>query len=646
MANPVSASPVERDTPHQPKPSRRARLTRRQRERLVDVLVPVGYLAGALFVLRWLWRDPNGRVSAINPGDQSLSEWMLAHSARWLTHLENPFFTARMGTPDGLNVMANTSFLGLGIPLTPVTLVWGPGVTYLVCLTLALAGTAAAWYFLLSRHLVTGHLVTSRPAAFAGAALIGFSPGMLSQAQGHVQIAVQMLVPVILWRVILLTRTVRPVRDGFILGLLVAYQCLIGEEVLFLTALGCFVCALAYLIVRPAQARRMAPAFLKGLGIAAACAGVLLAYPLYQQFAGPLGYDYLPKIPDEFSADILSYLVYSGFTLGGSPTELLKIAHSYSYYPRLAPNATEMSTFFGWPLLVVVACIAVLLWRSMAARLASVVIVVFGLFSLGVVLVFNDRRSTVPGPWAPFGRLPLTEAIVPGRLALIVAAAMGILVALGVQRAIAALDNRPSPRAAWLRANWRGLAYLAAVVVALVPLLPRPFPVTGVPAVPQFFASGQWRQYVTDDGSVLVIPPTRDLIHAGMRWSAHSTLAFRVTNGYYLSPDPQYDDGRAGYFSAPTATEKLLIQAAERAAASTSVGAATSPATGKDPITVTESDRSQAAADLRRREVDVIVLPTWARGAASVRIVADQIFGPGVQSGDVWFWDVRELRSA
>lgn len=637
MAGSVSTWPTDRDVPPQPTASWRERAPWPDlwsRERVPDLLAPALYLAGAVVVLGHLWKDTDRRVSAINPGDHSLAEWMLTHSARWLTHLENPLFTGRMGTPEGLNVMANTSYLGLGVPLTPVTLLWGPGVAYLLCLTLALAGTATAWYFLLSRHLVT-----SRLAAFVGAALIGFSPGMLSQAQGHVQIAVQALVPVILWRVLLLTRTVQPVRDGVILGLLIAYQCFIGEEVLFLTALACLVCAVSYAIFRPAEARRMAPGFMKGLGVAAAIAGALLAYPLYQQFAGPLGYDYLPTIPDAFSADILSYPTYSGFTLGGSPDDLSKIAASYTYTPRLTSNATEMNTFFGWPMLVVVVVAAGWLWRSLAARLASVIIAVFVLFSLGVTLVLNDRHSKVPGPWAPLGRLPIMEAIVPSRFALIVAAAMGVLLALVIQRVLSGLDLRrrgsarhsgPPPLTnAWLRANWRGLAWLAAIAVALVPLLPRPFPVVGVTAVPHFFADGEWRQHVTDGGSVLVIPPTRELIQAGMRWSARSTLAFRITNGYYLSPDSEHNDGRARYFSVPTASEKLLIQAA----------------TNREPITVSPPDRSQAVSDMRRREVDVVVLPVWAPGAAAVRAVTDQLFGPGRQSGDVWFWDVRALRS-
>ncbi|GAA1807263.1 hypothetical protein GCM10009682_31410 [Luedemannella flava] len=74
--------------------------------------------------------------------------------------LENPLFSHAVNAPDGVNMMANTTVLGLGIPLTPVTLLLGPLVTYRVLAVLALAGTAWAWYFgLLARTFLAGSAI-------------------------------------------------------------------------------------------------------------------------------------------------------------------------------------------------------------------------------------------------------------------------------------------------------------------------------------------------------------------------------------------------------------------------------------------------------------------------------------------------------
>jgi hypothetical protein len=61
-------------------------------------------------------------------------------------HLENPLFSARQNAPDGVNMMANTSLLGVTLPMAPVTLLFGPQVAYALYLGGALAATAGTSY--------------------------------------------------------------------------------------------------------------------------------------------------------------------------------------------------------------------------------------------------------------------------------------------------------------------------------------------------------------------------------------------------------------------------------------------------------------------------------------------------------------------
>ena len=69
---------------------------------------------------------------------------------------------------------------------------------------------------------------------------------MVSHANGHPNFVAQFLVPVIVDRVLRLAEGRRPVRDGVVLGLLAAWQVLIGEEVLLLTAVGLVIGGLVY----------------------------------------------------------------------------------------------------------------------------------------------------------------------------------------------------------------------------------------------------------------------------------------------------------------------------------------------------------------------------------------------------------------
>src|SRR4051794_13527414 len=248
----------------------------------------LSYVACAVLVLQHLWADPQGRMFADNGQDQIFFEWVLTHAARLFTHGDNPFFTDQLNAPVGVNLMANTSVLGLALPLAPITLLFGAGVTFVLIDTIALAGTAAAWYFILSRHVVT-----SRAAAYVGGLFCGFAPSMISQSTGHPNIAGQFLIPFIVWSVLRLREPGPVLRRGLVLGALVLYQCFINEEVLFLTAVAMFVFLVAYLPPREylPTLRAATPAILVG----AVAAGLLLAAPLYFQFFGAGSYHGLPS---------------------------------------------------------------------------------------------------------------------------------------------------------------------------------------------------------------------------------------------------------------------------------------------------------------------------------------------------------------
>jgi hypothetical protein len=98
--------------------------------------VPYGlYLVAAVAVLHHLWADPSGVVVRDNPPDQIQFEWFLTNGANAIVHGGNPLFTDRLNAPYGVNLMANTSVLALALPLAPVTLVFGAGVTFVVLST-------------------------------------------------------------------------------------------------------------------------------------------------------------------------------------------------------------------------------------------------------------------------------------------------------------------------------------------------------------------------------------------------------------------------------------------------------------------------------------------------------------------------------
>jgi hypothetical protein len=586
-----------------PAPAGRRRLPFRAASR-ADWLAIGAYVLLGIFVCANYWADIQHRVSSHLPTDHSWFEWLLSHGAYSVRHLENPLFSARQNAPDGVNMMANTSVLGISLPLSPVTMLFGPQVAYAVYLGGVLAATAATSYWVLSRHLVT-----SRAAAFLGGAFLGFAPGIIHHANGQPNFVSNFLLPLIVARVLRLGRPGHWLRDGLALGLLVAYQIFINEEMLLLTALGCAVAVAAYTVQRWSEARARLRPFLLSLGVGGALALALAAYPIWYQFNGPQSYRGLQGgIFHNWGEDLSAFVTYSRDTIAGSAAVEQTI------------GVTEQNTWFGWPLVGLALVIIFLLWRiSLAARITAIVAAVFTIASLGPYLRIHGAETTVPWIWHVIpDDLPLIEMMMPTRLSLAVVAAVGILIALGWNEiARAAAGGDPQRRRVQI------LAY-AAVALALLPLFPRSLPAKHIDSPPHFITSGGWRPYVPA-GRTLVPVPVPSNVHglATLRWSALTQHEFPVPGGYFIGPNP---DGLGMFGVAPRPTSGLIYATMDR----------------DEVLPITDENKRQAIEDLRYWKASVVVLSPGPDERV-LRALISGLIGPPTWVDDVWLWDVRPL---
>ncbi|MCT2278436.1 YfhO family protein [Micromonospora chalcea] len=591
--------------------------TTRVRDRRADLLVTLAALALALWVTSGMWRDPNSRAITVNSSDQALFEWLLAFGGHALTHGENPLFTTLINVPDGVNLAVNTSITVYAAVFAPLTYLIGPPATFLVILTLNLAATAVAWYWLLSRYLVR-----SRLAAGVGALFIAFCPAMVSHANAHLNWTAGWLVPLLIWGVFRLRRPGRAVTGGIVLGLLVAVAFSIAAEGLFFTALalGVFLAVWALHPARWPEVRAALPRMAAGLGVTALVAGVLLAYPLWLHFLGPQRFHGTGFDPLIHSEDIAAYGSYPRRSLAGWA----------GWGTSLAPNPTEENSFFGVPLLVLaVACFALLWWRAdraFRATLAAlgVTAVVFAVLSWGPTVKWNGRRFDQTLPFGVLDNLPVINAALPSRLALVVAPVIGLLLAY----AIDSLRVRPPQRRAI------GVAWALGFVAALLPLVPTPLLTSVREPIPRFITSGAWQRYVPPDGVLTPLPLTVDVYPDGQRWQAyalaHRQGEFRIPSGFFLGPGGPEGRGRIG--PVPRTFDSLMDQAGR---------------TGLVPI-ITDGSIRESRADLRYWGVQAVVLPDRVHGAKydvdedALRRTATALLGPPERVEDVWLWRVPD----
>ncbi|RDI12344.1 hypothetical protein DEU38_1378 [Rhodococcus sp. AG1013] len=577
--------------------------TRSQRIRIApaDFVATVSFLALAVFVLGRQWKHLGDGYLVRSGQDQTMWEWFFAVTAHSLANLESPgkiLSSTLQNYPLGVNLMANTAMFGVSIPLAPVTLLFGPTVTFTLALTLGLAGTATAWYWVLSRYVVQ-----SRFAAAVGGVVCGFAPAMISHTNGHPNFVALFLLPFIALLVIRLGSGERLIRNGVMLGLAVAYQIFLGEEPLLIYAIAFTIFGIAYGASHPGKAVAAVRRGFKGLCVAGAVTLAIVAIPLWWQFLGPQSYHSIEHGP--VGNDVNAFTRFPTQSLAGGPGSAA----------GLSMNATEENAFFGWPLLLLAAMTAVWLWRLPMARAAAATFVALAVLSMGVELTIAHNDTGITLPWSWFAKLPLLESVLESRFAMGCIPAIAILLALGTDRAITA--GRAGQRSTTL-------LWLGWLTVALLPLAPAPLDIAHRTPAPAFFADGTWRSYVSD-GSVVTVPLPRPEDARALQWQVGQRFGYPVAGGYFVGPAGPEDKGKYGPDDRPTA---MLLGKTQ--------------STGQVPA-IDDSTRATALADLEFWNADVVVLPPGKNQQALLTTVNRLLGVDGRWVDGVWVWDVRNL---
>ena len=370
--------------------------------------------------------------------------------------------------------------------------------------------------------MLSRHLVSNRLAAAVGGWFCGFSPAMLSHANWHPNIISQFLLPFIVWRVLMLTRSTRPVRDGALLALLVTVQAFINEEILLFTALACGVFLFAVVVQqRERWAGRVAAAGV-GLAVCAVLAGALLAYPLWVQFAGPMAYHGLSDAVRDYGNDIAAFFTPGSPTLGGNE-------RANANWPRTTRRRTRSSA----------GAAAGRRHRGLAAPGGDGPGA--GLHRPAVRRALARMASGSPGGTGRVShravkawlvRLPLLDAVVTDPLVLVLIPVIG-----AADRAVGGPGDarRASGHHAWPVGS-SGSAWWSPRSCRS----PRPrCRSSSVPPTPVFFTSGEWRSYVPAGRSVVTVPLTGlEKAIDGMQWADDVHIDFAQAGGYFLGPDP------------------------------------------------------------------------------------------------------------
>jgi hypothetical protein len=580
------------------------------RRHRADLLILAAFIVAGGYLYAHVWVDPGGRRPLHSYSDYFQFEWFLTADTRAFLGLHNPFFNDLQNAGVGVDMMANTSVLGLALPLLPITLLFGAGTSFVVAATLGFAMTAFGWYWVLHRELRL-----HRAAAVLGGAFIAFGPPLVAHGNAHLNMVSLWLVPWIVRFALKLFRTDRPVRDGVWLGALIVYQVFIGEEVLLMAALALALFVIFYGIGNRArmrdEVREMRRPFLIGIGTALAVSLPLLAFPLYWQFFGTQSYKNIGDL-NYVTNDLNTFTEFSTKSLGNQSGVLT------------STNYSEENTYFGWALPILAVAIFLWLWRDRLVRTVALLGGLFAVLSIGPEIVVHHKGTGIPAPWRLFVDVPLLDSMNVGRFTFVTVAALGVMLAVATDRVLkserfAGEGERKVP----VRLIWIG-----ALAAALVPLFPQPLPATGLPAIPRFITSGNYREYVAENHTMFPVPPMDAVNNVlPLSWQVAGGMDFRIPEGYFMGPVGNDREASNQPPKGPTAA--LLVKVFS---------------TGK-AVTPTATEKAAIEAELKRIQADAFV--AYGKQATTrlpeLKATLDPLFGPARQVDDVWLWDVRSL---
>lgn len=489
--------------------------------RLLERLPVRHSVAFAAYLLLWLIMvgpkilpDLDSRMLSSNELETSVWFWSLewwSHPSAWGS---NPLFSDVIWAPTGLNLAWATTMPGPSLMLTPLTLLFGPVVSFNV-LTL-LTPPLTAWTAYLLAHRVTRLF----PPSLAAGYFFGFSPVVMREVQsGHPNLSLLFLLPLAAYLIVRrLDGTMSRPRFVVLFSIVLVAEFSIFPEIFATMAVvGFVVGAIAMLVVPPDLRKRVIHTAML-VGLCFLVAAVVVTPYLYTALAYP---------------DALKPRGFRGLAVGArTPNDFLKYflpGRGFALGPAVRPGMTPSVNFwyFGVPLLGLLLAFWIQFRRWWAARLLGLAFLVSVVLAIGRGPRVGETR--IPLPWRLVSDLPLIGRARPGRII-----AYAFLFA-SVSVAIWIAARTPSTARKALRWTLVGLA-----AVAIFPNLWADIWVHDV-RLPALFADGLYRQHLCPGEIVL-------LSGAGRReqalWQAHTGMYFRSAAWYSGFRPENYEDLR------------------------------------------------------------------------------------------------------
>jgi hypothetical protein len=470
-----------------------------------------GWIALALYLAIALWLMHRavahlGSTCACNAGaDPTQFIWAFVWWPYAIAHGLNPLVSHVMWAPGGINLGGVTSTPGPALVMTPITLLFGPLVSYNVAAIIA--PVLGSW----TAYRLCRYISRAPWISILAGYVYGYSTYELGHLNVHLNLFLVFLPPLAVLVVLKrLDGVISPRRFAVQLTLILIAQFSISNEILFTMTLVGVAALLAGIAFATPERRR---------AILHLCPLLLLAYGITAVVFSPYIYEEL-KAPQfsvdwglQYANDLISFIAPTNVTLVG--------AHTFGAVVQVFPTgATETDAYLGVPLILIIAMYLIGNWSARTTKMIAAILAVTVLWTLGGTL-YVSGKPTIWLPYAIFQHLPGFKLILQGRIAMYTALVAAVVLAL------------------WVSAR-RSLFRWALAVAAIVCLWPNvDYPLLNARwANPTFFRTTMYRRYIHRND--IVMPIRWGEGGVSLMWQAETKFYFRLASGYFLRIGESY----------------------------------------------------------------------------------------------------------
>ena len=474
---------------------------------LINLLVFIGYVLISLAYFGFpTLNSPQTRYVGMNI-DPTLFIWFIEWWPFAIIHHLNPFTTAYMWAPEGINnLLWLNAIPGLSIIFSPLTILIGPVLTYNV---IALLSPALSAFF---AFILIKYITKNTAASAISAYLYGFSSFIMGNSDLNVFFIC--LIPLLVYLFLLkyddkINTTVYVILSAVILAL----EFLISPEIYLIILFFAIISILIYIlfIVKNKKIESLSKFTVNVFNfILSYVLSIVLVSPfLYIMFKTIEKSPKYPMNPISWSTYIINLILPGPVIFFGGKL----------FYEIFHFHIRETASYLG------IFTFIILIWfayeqrkksKSIAGKYLLALLAVILIFSLGPYLHLNGNSTHLPLPWFIFYKMPVIGKAIPIRFMLFAFLVLSIITGLWVS--------------SYNISNSTIITKYIIISLAIFSFIPNQYYFDSNSHMPSFFYKKEYKKYIKRNSIVMIIPFSNS--GYSLLFQAYTKNYFRLAGGY------------------------------------------------------------------------------------------------------------------